>query len=148
MKFTASLATVFLATATAWAGPLTPAVPVVNPMPSISASGISVRLEHFTTVPNGAPQLIQPIMDGSGRLAINETGGRVYLTTKAGGVLSTPYLAHASAAPGFDGGLMGLAFHPDFATNGRFYTAYHAQTGSGITSRRSSSSSSSSSRTG
>jgi len=127
--------TVFLTlwAAQASAGPVLPATPIADPMPTIQPSGIKVNLQPFVTVPNGAPQFIQPIGDGSGRLAIHETGGRIHLTTAAGGSLGSPYLNLSSAAPGFDGGLMGLAFHPDFASNGKFYAAYHATTGSGIT---------------
>ena len=118
--------------APAIADPVLPAVPVADPLAPIAASGITVRLTPFVTVPHGAPQLIQPVADGSGRLAINETGGRIYLTTTAGGALGAPYLDLAGNAPGFGGGLMGLAFHPDFASNGKFYTGSYAATGTGI----------------
>ena len=116
----------------ALAGPQLPAVAVADPMPPITASGITVRLTPFTTVPNGAPQLIQSVGDGSGRLAINETGGRVFLTTPSGGALGAPYLDLNAAAPGFIGGLMGLAFAPNFAASGKFYTGSYAASGSGI----------------
>lgn len=124
--------TVTVTAAPAVAGPLLPAVAVVDPMPQIQASGVTLNLVPFVTVPNGSPQLIQPVGDASGRLAINETGGRIYMTTQAGGALGTPYLNLATAAPGFENSLMGLAFHPDFASNGKFYTAYLGTTGSGI----------------
>ena len=108
------------------------AQPVADPMPDIAPSGITVRLTPFATVPGGAPQLIQPVGDGTGRLAINETGGRIYLTTPAGGALGAPYLDLNGTASGFLGGLMGLAFAPDFAATGKFYTGSYAATGSGI----------------
>ncbi len=127
-----TLALVTLASASSMAGPILPAVPVADPMPAIVQSGIRLNLVPFVTVPNGNPQLIQPVGDGSGRLAINENGGRIYMTTQAGGSLSAPYLNVATAVTGFNPDMMGLAFHPDFATNGKFYTAYHATTGSGI----------------
>ena len=123
---------VSLLSGAAQAGPQLPLTPVADPMPPITASGITVRLTPFTTVPNGAPQLIQSVGDGSGRLAINETGGRVFLTTSGGGALGAPYLDLNTAAPGFIGGLMGLAFAPDFASSGKFYTGSYAATGSGI----------------
>ena len=121
-----------LCAAPARAAPVLPAVPVGDPMPPITASGITVRLTPFVTVPNGAPQLIQAVGDGSGRLAINETGGRIFMTTQAGGALGTPYLNLVGTAPGFSNGLQGLAFHPDFASNGTFYTGSYAAVGSGI----------------
>lgn len=133
MRISALLSLVSLLAGPALAQPVVPPVAVADPLPAILPSGISVQLTPFTTVPNGAPQLIQPVGDGSGRLAINETGGRIYLTTSAGGALGAPYLDLAGTAPGFFGGLMGLAFAPDFANSGRFYTGSYATTGSGIT---------------
>jgi len=116
------------------AEPLLPATPVADPMPPITASGITVRLTPFVTVPNGTPQLIQAVGDGSGRLAINDTRGHVYMTTPVGGALGVSYLDMAGNAPGWFGdGLQGLAFAPDFATSGKFYTGSYATSGSGIT---------------
>lgn len=106
-----------------------PAVPVADPMPAIGPSGISVRLVPFTIVPNGAPQQIQPVGDGTGRLAIHENHGRVFLTTPAGGALGAPYLDITSVGYG---GLMGLAFAPDFASSGKFYTGSYSLPNTGI----------------
>ncbi len=121
----------------ALAAALLPAESVPDPLPPMSAAGITVRLTPFVTVPHGgqygAPQLIQPVGDGSGRLAINDTGGRIYLTTPAGGALGAPYLSLVGTAPGFANGLQGLAFAPDFASSGKFYTGSYASSGTGIT---------------
>ena len=114
---------------TAAAQAVVPASPVADPMPAIGPSGISVRLVPFATVPQGQPQLIQPVGDGSGRLAINETGGRVFLTTPAGGALGAPYL-DVNEVGHF--ALMGLAFAPDFASSGKFYTGSYAFPNTGI----------------
>ena len=110
------------------AQPVVPAVPVADPMPAIGPSGISVRLVPFATVPQGQPQLIQPVGDGSGRLAVHETGGKLFLTT-TGGTLTAPYLDITSVGYG---GLMGVAFAPDFASSGKFYTGSYSLPGTGI----------------
>lgn len=105
-----------------------PATPVADPMPAIGPSGISVRLVPFATVPQGQPQLIQPVGDGSGRLAVHETGGKLFLTT-TGGTLTAPYLDITSVGYG---GLMGVAFAPGFASSGKFYTGSYSLPGTGI----------------
>jgi glucose/arabinose dehydrogenase len=59
--------------------------------------------------------------DGSGRLFIVEQTGRIRIF-KSNALLSTPYLnLSASISTGFEQGLLGLAFHPDYDTNGKFY---------------------------
>jgi hypothetical protein len=60
--------------------------------------------------------------DGDPRLFVVEQGGRVRLV-RAGALLGDPWLdvGGALATGGNEQGLLGLAFHPDFATNGVFY---------------------------
>ncbi len=61
---------------------------------------------------------------GDDRLFIVEKTGRIRIW-KNGTVLSTPYLdLSALVSGGGEQGLLGLAFHPDYATNGRFYVNY------------------------
>ena len=68
--------------------------------------------------------------DGSGRLFIVEQSGQIRILQN--GVLSpTPFLDISAKIPvlnaGFDErGLLGLAFHPDYDTNGRFFVRYSA----------------------
>lgn len=60
--------------------------------------------------------------DGDPRLFVVEQGGQVRLV-RAGALLGDPWLdvGGALATGGNEQGLLGLAFHPDFATNGIFY---------------------------
>ena len=121
-----------------WAGaalgaPVSPNTPVPEPLPATPLSGLSLTLTPFLNDRFGAPQYIQPVGDGSGRLAINDTNGALFLTSSTATSLGAPYLNISTATIGFDGGFMGLAFAPNFATTGKFYTAYQASTGSGIT---------------
>src|SRR6185436_17408130 len=54
-------------------------------------------------------------------------------------VRATPFLTIGGLATGGEQGLLGLAFHPNYATNGRFYvnvTAPGGQFGAGVTEIR------------
>ncbi len=60
--------------------------------------------------------------DGSGRLFVAEQGGRIQVL--AGGQWS-PFLDISSRVrDGGEQGLLGLAFHPDYETNGRLFVHY------------------------
>ena len=88
-------------------------------------------------------QYMQPLPDASGRLAINELRGVLYIYDDAANTLDA-FLDIRDAGVGFDDsmfpnetGLAGFAFHPQFAQVGRpgygkFYTAYSASSDSGV----------------
>ena len=68
--------------------------------------------------------------DGSGRLFIVDQSGLIRVV-KNGTLLPQPFLdltdRIVEVNPGFDErGLLGLAFHPDYANNGRFFVRYSA----------------------
>ena len=74
-----------------------------------------------------SPLDIQQPADGSGRLFVVQQGGRIHII-QSGNVLATPFL-DLSVIPGFiesggEEGLLGLAFHPNYAVNGRFFVNY------------------------
>ena len=71
-----------------------------------------------------APTDVVAAHDGSGRLFVAEQGGRIWIV--AGGVRSTTPFADLGAltAAGGERGLLGLAFHPHFRDNGRFFVDY------------------------
>ena len=68
------------------------------------------------------------------RFVVLEKGGRAFLVTRSGGTFSRSLFLdmHALLAARHEGalaansewGLLGIAFHPDFARNGFFYVAY------------------------
>ena len=67
--------------------------------------------------------------DGSGRVFVVERAGRIRIVDAGGQLLPEPFLdltnaqgANAVMYAFLEQGLLGLAFHPDFATNGLFYT--------------------------
>ncbi len=70
--------------------------------------------------------------DDSGRMFIADQTGVIYVMSPEGEVnLSQPFLdlrdRLVQLSPGYDErGLLGLAFHPDYASNGRFFVYYSA----------------------
>jgi glucose/arabinose dehydrogenase len=78
-----------------------------------------------------ASGLTQPVLvthagDGSGRLFVVEQPGRIRIV-KNGSLLATPFLdIAADLRAGGERGLLSLAFHPSYETNGYFYVMYTA----------------------
>jgi glucose/arabinose dehydrogenase len=71
-----------------------------------------------------APLLVTHAGDGSGRLFVVEQAGRVRVL-RNGRVEGEPFLDIASlVTAGGEQGLLGLAFHPRFESNGRFFVNY------------------------
>src|SRR5262245_45905247 len=78
----------------------------------------------------GASGLVSPVGvadpgDGSGRLFIVEQGGTIRIWQN-GALLPTPFLTIPAdkLACCIERGLLAIAFHPDFATNGYFFVNY------------------------
>jgi glucose/arabinose dehydrogenase len=85
--------------------------------------------------------LTQPVViahagDGSGRIFIAERAGYIYIV-KGNSLNLTPYLdmhAIVNSASG-EQGLLALAFHPQYETNGYFFTVHTNTSGSIVLSR-------------
>ena len=74
--------------------------------------------------------------DSSGRLFIVEQAGIIRIIQN-GTLLTTPFINLQSVVrfdPGGERGLLGLAFHPQYASNGRFFVYYTSQAFPGIAS--------------
>jgi glucose/arabinose dehydrogenase len=76
-----------------------------------------------------APDFVTSPRDGSGRLFVVEQPGRIRVV-KNGALLPTPFL-DISDMVGYGGerGLLGLAFHPSYKTNGMFYIYWTLKSG-------------------
>jgi glucose/arabinose dehydrogenase len=86
---------------------------------------------HLRAVVEGLdrPVVVTTAGDGSGRLFIAEQGGTIRIFDGAQ-LLPRPFLdISALVSRGMEQGLLGLAFHPDFETNGLFYVNYTDRTG-------------------
>ena len=93
-------------------------------------SEASVRLE---IVADGltAPVALVPVPDDTGRLFVVEQTGTIRVLDVDGELLAAPFLdirdQIVDLNPGYDErGLLGLAFHPDYADNGRLFVYYSA----------------------
>jgi glucose/arabinose dehydrogenase len=104
--------------------------------PTVVAQSVPPDLELTPVVTTGisSPLAVRNAGDGSGRLFIVGQGGRIWvLPNGANAVLATPFLQFTGTggtlppfgfASGGERGLLGLAFHPDFETNGYFFVDY------------------------
>jgi glucose/arabinose dehydrogenase len=120
-----------------------------TPTPPSPTSTFSASPTAFPTLPDPAGYAWKPIIaglelpvdiqnagDGSGRLFIVEKPGRI-LILKGGELLSTPFL-DISAKVGSrytEQGLLGLAFHPNYARKGLFYVNYTDGNGNTVIAR-------------
>jgi glucose/arabinose dehydrogenase len=95
-----------------------------------SAINLGLVAEGFTS-----PLLLIESPDNSGRLFIIEQLGQIYIV-KNGQKVAQPFLDISSKlvqlqTDGDERGLLGLAFHPEYATNGRFFVFYSGPLRSG-----------------
>ena len=110
----------------------TPAAPAAIATPSPTQPAAASLYVSLTSVRGGftRPVAIANGRDGSGRLYVVEQAGRIRIITRTGSLLSTPFLDIRSRVLCCgERGLLGLAFHPSYKTNGRFYVSYTDGTG-------------------
>lgn len=73
---------------------------------------------------------------GDDRLFVVQQGGQIRILNSDGTINSTPFLNLTSIiSSGGERGLLGLAFHPDYATNGRFFVNYTNTSGHTVIAR-------------
>jgi glucose/arabinose dehydrogenase len=119
--------------ASSGAFPSTAGTPLVTPSPRPTATATpsanpggpdQVVLERVASGLSD-PVGVTNAGDGSDRLFVIQRAGKVRVIEAGGRLLAAPYLdLTARVRSGGERGLLGLAFHPDFASNGRFYVDY------------------------
>lgn len=105
-----------------------PPVTLPTPLPTKGqplATPIAKKLE--------IPWALDFLPDGS--LIFTERPGRIRLINPQGTLRDEPLLTIADIAHRGEGGLLGLAVHPDFAVNGFIYVYYTYQNGSSLANR-------------
>ncbi len=81
------------------------------------------------------PLLVTHAGDGSGRLFVVEQGGRIFVID-GGRRQAQPFLdLTGQVSGGNEQGLLGLAFHPDFPSNGFFFVNYTDNRGDTVVAR-------------
>jgi glucose/arabinose dehydrogenase len=84
----------------------------------------TIELLPLVTEDLESPVSLTHARDGSGRLFVVEQPGRIRIVER-GVLLSLPFLdIRDRILAGGERGLLGLAFHPDFRRNGKFYLNY------------------------
>jgi glucose/arabinose dehydrogenase len=91
---------------------------------SQAAAFTAVALEPVVTRGLSQPLFVTHAGDGSGRLFIVEQPGRIRIVSR-GALAPAPFLdISARVLSGGERGLLGLAFHPDYTRNGRYFVNY------------------------
>ena len=99
---------------------------------ALSSSPKNFQGSHFDLKPIIPSGLSKPVFlthsqDGSGRLFVVEQNGRILILQNEK-TLSTPFLDISPLlSTGGEKGLLGLAFHPNYQKNGRFFVNYTRQ---------------------
>ena len=76
-----------------------------------------------------SPLGVVAVPDDSDRLFVIDQAGKIWIIDASGNKLTTPFMDVTSMmvplmADFDERGLLGLAFHPDYKTNGRFFIYY------------------------
>lgn len=93
------------------------------------APKVLIKLKEITSGFTSPVGMATPA-DGTARLFIFEQGGKIKIV-KNGQILKEPFIDISSQLDGLniaysEKGLLGMAFHPDYKTNGRFFLYYSA----------------------
>ena len=93
----------------------------------------TIGIQSFAT---GLSNPVEIVNAGDSRLFVVQQGGQIKIVTSTGAVQATPFLNISSIiSSGGEGGLLGLAFHPNYATNGFFYVNYTNTGGNTVIAR-------------
>ena len=105
--------------------PTAMSAPTPATLPSVAFDASKVRLS-LARVTGGlsSPLFITGAGDGSGRLFVLEQSGRIRVVN-SGNLIPAPFLdIRSRVQAGGERGLLGLAFHPQYRSNGRFFVNY------------------------
>ena len=124
-------ATIAAPSPSASAAPTPPAT--ATPVPTVTASPASIRLDK---VADGFDQPLDVAVpeDGTGRIFVVEQGGRIRIM-RDGTVDQTPFLDISDRiSAGGERGLLGMALHPDYPSDGRIFVDYTDKDGNTVVS--------------
>lgn len=104
-----------------------PTAALADPPPIVLIEPVTSGLE--------SPVAITHAGDGSGRLFITQQGGQIVIFEN-GSLLATPFLdVDPLASGGSERGLLSVAFHPDYETNGFLFVNYTDNAGDTVIAR-------------
>src|SRR5437870_9666274 len=95
-------------------------------------SAIAAAETPVVTLVSRLPRFDNPVYitnahEGSGRLFVVDQYGRILVVQPGGGATSVFLDIQSRVVAGGEQGLLGLAFHPHYSTNGRFFVDYTRQ---------------------
>lgn len=96
----------------------------------------TIALQSFATGFSSPVEITHPVNDS--RLFVLQRFGLIKILNADGTTNATPFLdvsSLISTGPGNERGLLGLAFHPDYATNGYFFIDYTNTSGNTVIAR-------------
>jgi glucose/arabinose dehydrogenase len=94
---------------------------------SISAQNPTIRLQPYLSGLS-SPVLITSAKDGTRRMFVVQQGGTIRVVQNGSNTTTEFMNITTKVLSGGERGLLGLAFHPQFATNGYFFVNYTRQT--------------------
>lgn len=109
-----------LAATAGWASP-----PPGAPAP---LDAVTIQLEPVVTTGIAEPTFVTNARDGSNRLFLLEQAGRIRVLEPGSTALKLFLDVTSRVLAGGERGLLGLAFHPDYANNRRFFVNYTRRT--------------------
>ena len=104
------------------------------PADSLDIGSVKIRLQAFADGFN-EPVFLTHAGDGTGRVFIVEQTGRIQVLDRDGQRIGTFLDISSRVESGGERGLLGLAFHPDYQSNGRFFVYYSNTAGDNVVSR-------------
>ncbi len=107
--------------------------PLTDGTVALAASSPStIKLTTFIDTGLTSPVLITSAHDGTGRLFVVQQNGVIKVFNGGGSPLATLLDIKSQVSKGSEQGLLGLAFHPNFETNRKFYVNYTNTAGNTI----------------
>ncbi|PWD50373.1 glucose dehydrogenase [Serinibacter arcticus] len=127
--------------------------PLLNPLPDPTPVSLGIEVEELAQLPastttpatqdqrlirHNRVQHVDEVPDGSGRLAVPDMNAILYLVDEDTGEyvdylnVRNAFIDNFHNHAGLGTGLGFAEFHPDFATNGKFYTV-HTEAGTALT---------------
>ncbi|MCF6129365.1 PQQ-dependent sugar dehydrogenase [Flavobacterium sp. AS60] len=89
---------------------------------TFSANAQTIALQSFATGFSSPVDIAHPANDS--RLFVVQKGGLIRILNSNGTINATPFLTVNGLSGGSEQGLLGLAFHPNYASNGTFFINY------------------------
>jgi glucose/arabinose dehydrogenase len=101
---------------------------------SVFSFAQTIGIQPFSTGFTAPAEIVNA---GDSRLFVVEQGGKIRIVNTDGTIKATPFLNLGSIVQtgNNEGGLLGLAFHPDYATNGYFFVDYTNTSGNTVVAR-------------